>query len=290
EKFWSGENEEWVFRGDSCDRPLQSTLERLRPAEMQPPIDIRELEYHFYRDFKRTFPIHASRMPEFLTRDDTTPYWLSLMRHFGVPTRLLDFSYSLFMATFFALERQKTSDEKDEAVVWVISKTWLTKKNVKAMFKNGGETFCVEWGKRTTEAFEKIFWDKASPYSPGVFPVNAASNHQRLHLQQGLFLCPVSIERSFSENLTADQDYTGKVLKLLINRSCRAEVLLKLHRCGISRELLFPGLDGYAQGLQSRTPVLYSHLKKLEENGARVSINDRGDFLWKDYYDKYCKE
>src|SRR6202040_755768 len=103
----------------------------------------------------------------------------------------------------------------------------------------------------------------------GVFPVNPATSHQRLHLQQGLFLSPVDIEKSFSDNLTSYKGYEDKVLKLLVRRDCRDSILLKLHRAGTNRELLLPGLDGFAQGLQSRTPIIYSNLEKLGDTGAR---------------------
>jgi hypothetical protein len=289
ENKYSDTNEEWIFRGDSCDRPLQSTLERLRTTATG-PINLRRLERQLFNDFKRSFQIHS---PSQQSPADDVLYWLSLMRHFGTPTRLLDFTYSLFIATFFALERQEAGD----AVVWLVSKTWLTKPNVKAMFEIGaeidgktvaGEAFCSLWGQRASMAFQKVFWNSNTPYT-GVFPVNPATSHRRLHLQQGLFLCPVDVERSFSANL---RDYTGhedRVLKLLIRRQCREDILLKLHRAGTNRDLLFPGLDGFALGLQSRTPIIYSNLEKLGVTGARVATNDKGEFLFGEYYDKYCK-
>jgi hypothetical protein len=289
EKKYSDTSEEWVFRGDSVDRPLQSTLERVKTTA--PGISTRKLESELFSAFKRSFRIHTSQESR---PDDDVLYWLSLMRHFGTPTRLLDFTYSLFIATFFALERQ----ERAEAVVWLISKTWLTRPNVKSMFEKGadingksitGPDFCKLWGNRDAAAFRAIFWDQNTRYQ-GVFPVNPAASHQRLHLQQGLFLCPVDVEKSFSDNLRDVNDqYREKVLRLLIKRECRDEILLKLHRAGTNRELLFPGLDGFAQGLQSRTPIIYSNLEELGKSGARVATDDNGEFRWSEYYDKYCK-
>ena len=42
--------------------------------------------------------------------------WLALMQHHGAPTRLLDFTWSPYVAAFFALERA-TSD----AAVWALN-------------------------------------------------------------------------------------------------------------------------------------------------------------------------
>src|SRR5216684_3693164 len=43
-------------------------------------------------------------------------HWLALMQHHGAPTRLLDFTWSPYVAAFFALERA-TSD----AAIWAIN-------------------------------------------------------------------------------------------------------------------------------------------------------------------------
>ena len=106
EDKYSQPTEEWVFRGDSSDRPLQSTLERLSEGLRTSSIPVRKLERLLYSDFKRSFRVHE---PSHEHTDDDILYWLSLMRHFGAPTRLLDFTYSFFIATFFALEKQRES-------------------------------------------------------------------------------------------------------------------------------------------------------------------------------------
>jgi len=285
ESQYAEPTEEWVFRGESreWDPPLQSTLERLEQPAAGAAWSRSALEIQFFNDFKRSFRIHTPIEVSQATNDDVL-YWLSLMRHFGTPTRLVDFSYSLFIATFFALEGQR----KEDAVVWLISKTWLTRYNVKQMMTHDGEAFCIDWGDRKPSAFRRIFWDPATPYT-GAFPVNPDAHHQRLHLQQGLFLCPVRAEESFEDNLKAYSGWQQKVLKLRIKPDIREEMLLKLHRAGTNHELLFPGLDGFAQGLQSKTPVIQSNLLKLSASGARVATDQQGRFEWQKYYDAYCK-
>jgi hypothetical protein len=47
-------------------------------------------------------------MPHFLAdtpdQDDWLE-WIALMQHYGAPTRFLDWTYSLYVAVFFAVER-----------------------------------------------------------------------------------------------------------------------------------------------------------------------------------------
>jgi len=53
------------------------------------------------------------------------------MQHHGAPTRLLDFTYSFYIAAYFALEES----EKDCAI-WALNMKWSVEES-KAKFKKG---------------------------------------------------------------------------------------------------------------------------------------------------------
>jgi hypothetical protein len=57
EDKYSNPKEEWIFRGDSCVRPLQPTLERMQVTGN--PANRRKLESQLIADFRRSFRIHA---------------------------------------------------------------------------------------------------------------------------------------------------------------------------------------------------------------------------------------
>lgn len=91
----------WIFRGQRCVRwGLESCLERGARLAGCPRGLLRNRENCMLRDFQ-------NRAHEFLTSvpdENDVLMWLSLIQHHGGPTRLLDFTYSFPVATFFAFD------------------------------------------------------------------------------------------------------------------------------------------------------------------------------------------
>lgn len=117
------ERTDWVFRGlaDSCFC-LEPRIEReaLSTSWSWPA-----LEKRVASEFKSRARMHlnAAMVPQ----DELT--WLAQMQHYGIPTRLLDFTYSPFVALYFAIrdqtkEKKKREEEKKSQVrLWAINAT-----------------------------------------------------------------------------------------------------------------------------------------------------------------------
>src|SRR5690242_6588793 len=105
----------WAFRGERDERwPLYSSLSRYLRAF---GVDSRawpEQEGRILRIFKRKAHQFLSQPPD--VDDDFE--WLALMQHHGAPTRLIDFTWSPYVAAFFALERTL-----GDGVVWAMNPT-----------------------------------------------------------------------------------------------------------------------------------------------------------------------
>lgn len=104
----------WVFRGHkSVSYALAPSVERVAQDLPHP---WKALEFQLLREFQAKAPLHVptDRLPP--AGDKLS--WLALMQHYGVPTRLLDFTYSPYVALYFALRDRSTQESFPE--VWAI--------------------------------------------------------------------------------------------------------------------------------------------------------------------------
>src|SRR5207249_3742322 len=95
-----------------CTRTLGSTKE------------IERLESKLIRAFRRRY-----EGPDRDRVQDDSLYCLSLMQHHGAPTRLLDLTYSFFVAVLFALEgtHEQETELRSDAEIWCFNGDWCWK-------------------------------------------------------------------------------------------------------------------------------------------------------------------
>ncbi len=271
----------WIFRGQcSAKWGLESSLERV--VKDYKPADRVSVEKFFIFQFKRR--AHNCLNPSLLPKNERDILeWLALMQHHGAPTRLLDFTKSPYIATFFAIEK---ADE--DCAVWAIDKGWcLLQSSTKIANKlNFGNLNSLEFLLRNPETLPDIFAAAffQSPNIPCALAVEPYRMNERLNVQQGCFLCPGDVRRSFQENLLdSDQlvGVQGYIRKLVIPQKIQNEALYDLQLMNINRASLFPGFDGFAQSLKDQIwSANEEHLGRMfEESFVDEMVREMGKKL-----------
>lgn len=214
--------------------------------------DAVQLEYGLLRRFKRQCHHYITSLPE----EKDTMEWLALMQHYGAPTRLLDWTHSFFVALYFAVALSKK-----ESAIWAVQNELLVDTVHTILPTDASEALKNDRNARKSETFDKVFRQGI----PLVCPIKPYRFNDRLIIQQGAFLCPGDISRSFEDNLTASLSQSNtpsKITKIIIadKLDLRKNILKNLHHMNMNAATLFPGLAGFAQSL--RTLLAFPDLLK----------------------------
>jgi hypothetical protein len=236
----------WLYRGQrSAEWTLQTSLERCCNRESIDADRRPQIESEFIREFRRSFHQYA----EYVPHPGAPLEWLSIMQHYGAPTRLLDFTYSIYVAAYFAVE-----NADGESAVWAIDGPWALKASGELFREAAKDQRDLSRRLRlTTEedeaVFERLYFEK--PSAKLVAPVNPFRLNERLRIQKGVFLAPGSVEVPFMENLQTmpGWDDGAHMKKIILPLEVRKEALRRLSDMNVTSTSLFPGLDGFARSL-----------------------------------------
>jgi hypothetical protein len=284
----------WIFRGEGShylreDYRMQTSLEREALFFDHEIENIPNLEKKLLREFRRRLYHYTSNLPD----ENDWHEWMALMQHFGAPTRLLDWTYSYFIAAYFALEKATLSSDPKcsshelgkcvKCIIWglqmdtfdpnsesrdqlVDSVSSLAFK-VKQRNRDQHDTLLFHdepWRKQ--QALIRYLWDKQHNKEPHqlVIAVNSFRLNERHSIQQGVFLMPGDVSRSFEHNLTRHPNLVTKLRRFEIHISPKQRngFLKYLNQMNINRASLFPGLAGFAESLKVRIAfdeVMSSH-------------------------------
>jgi hypothetical protein len=222
----------WAFRGQShASWPLGSALSRRLTSFGIDPRAWRQQEERMLRVFKRKAHNFLSPVPPHENHFE----WLALMEHHGAPTRLLDMTWSPYVAAFFALE-----NATDTAAVWAINPA-----KVNDATARGAKAAAID--PRKSDNFERHFLAAKSEF---VWIGEPERMNHRLVAQSGTFAVPSVLSRTIGD-IVADIDRDGDTLvKFVLPASrVRDRGMRELYTMNITQATLFPGLDGLARSL-----------------------------------------
>jgi hypothetical protein len=274
----------WIFRGHPTDYALEPTIERV---SKQKAVSWAELEWRALKEFRSKARMHLA--PSLLPPWDKKLDWLALMRHYGVPTRLLDFTFSPYIALYFAL-RNRTEEEKSKpAEVWAINAVALRGKAApishgadreedKYQAEKEGRPYtqqCTSFDPRGAFSDVDVLqaeyedWERLTAKALAPSQIRAGCFNEkgfvalasppvespRLSSQQGVFLFNGAEKFNFQDSLfTMMGDHVGDWCRLFrISPAAAPESEEKLFQMNIHDLSLFPDIEGLAGFIRQKS-------------------------------------
>jgi hypothetical protein len=236
----------YAFRGMGlADHSLSNSLVRLARGA-----DARRLEMALLRNFRKYAVSDRG------VQADSIWDWLALGQHRGLPTRLLDWTYSPLVALHFATE---APDEMDrDGVVWCVNFVEANKRLParlkRIMQREGSETLTIDM---LTTLGDMRKFDALAPASPKrrgreggrkpflVFMEPPAIDRRILN-QWALFSLMSSPTAEVDEWLAGHPDLSRRVV---IPAALKWEIRDHLDQANVNERVLFPDLDGLSRWL-----------------------------------------
>jgi len=236
----------WAFRGErDASWPLYSSISRYL---MNFGVDRKawpEQEGRILRVFKRKAHQYLEQPPD----PDDDFQWLALMQHHGAPTRLLDFTWSPYVAAFFALERTL-----NDGVVWALNPTAVsTRRAVERMDPRGKGNLARYYLKGN----QRFIW-MGEPQKM----------NRRLIAQSGTFAVPGVIDVPIEEILS-DRDQEDILAKFVLTNAVREQGMRELYRMNITNATLFPDLDGLGRSMAYELEFHWAYNPRTMEKFGR---------------------
>jgi hypothetical protein len=249
----------FAFRGLSRDYNLLPSLSRLgHPSDLVPRI-----ERYLINSFRK----YAHQDVE---RGISSWRWLAIAQHHGLPTRLMDWTYSPFVALHFATSDLTAYDS--DGVVWCLNvfetRTFLPGKLLDALNAEGTAVFSIE----TLESIYPDFWDIDQDDLNRQFIVffEPPSLNARIVNQIALFSFISPPDAKLGAWLAERPSEEALAKKVVIPRELKWQVRDKLDQANMTERVLFPGLDGLSTWLRR----WYSPKEPVGQQFARTRADD----------------
>ncbi len=221
-----------VFRGhaDARNYHIMSSL-----LELEHRLDkVRDIEKYILRSFVKYAHTEATASSTSLW------HWMSLAQHHGLPTRLIDWTYSPYVALHFAVGA--LPDTSTDAVLWRVSfykvHETLPKPLKTELTSEGFNLFSVENLDNVAQTLPEF--DRLSRDTFALF-FEPPSLDQRIVNQYALFSVMSDPTITFDSWLEQLPDtYT----RIRIPGALKWEIRDRLDSFNITERVLFPGLDG----------------------------------------------
>lgn len=186
--------------------------------------------------------------------------WLEIAQHFGVPTRLLDFTENPLVALYFACSDASTAN----ATVCLINEPVYNRKFF--------GMYCAVQATESSNYVNKIITDEIisqdfaqhagmSQYIQWPWIYKPHYREERMNMQQSVFMLWGADRRPLEQFMVPD-DYIvdenvqnsacGVIGKIQIKHEDKEKILRQLALCGINEKYIYPGIDGIGRYINKK--------------------------------------
>ncbi|WP_277234734.1 FRG domain-containing protein [Phocaeicola salanitronis] len=171
----------------------------------------KHLEKQLFFEFKRRYHLYTQENP----KNDMDVLFLA--QHYGLPTRLLDWTYNPLIALYFACET-----DKDDGCVFYVKMP----NDLRSHKQNYN-------GQKMPETIDEIIEHKQNVF------ITPESVDIRIQNQQGLFLL-----------CNPEEDIRGE--SIIIAKSEKKKILKSLALCGFDEQFIYPSLDSLSRSIKAK--------------------------------------
>lgn len=189
--------------------------------------------------------------------------WMALMRHYGLPSRLLDCTENLLVAAYFAVAGKPKSD----FAIWAFDSESVQRsaeQSIGILKAAGNPLSRLELG------WDPIFTSAFGNTTRFVALVDATHKTERQQKQSGLFLCPGSSELPFWRNLSSRAQIN--LCQVVVPCGAQEQVMAELEGQDINQEQLLPDPNQLGKLCTALSAALTSSQDKYGHFQWRVQV------------------
>jgi hypothetical protein len=211
--------------------PKKTTIEEIQPLEIE------------------LASIFEQRSPPFVAQSFKGDWeQMFFMQHYGIPTRLLDWTESPFIALYFALascDRTREGEPIHDAVFWLLNPSSWNKGALQDITYSGGIL-------NPNREQVKSYSPKGDLTDRKNLPVMIYGTHNspRIVAQRGMFALFGKSLEPMEESYRSGNFEKGILQQIMIPKGSRDEIASSLFRKGVSDSTIYPDLHGLSMELK----------------------------------------
>lgn len=234
----------FVFRGQSdADWGLESTLERTLGINWNAQ-NARKYENYSLSTFQSKYHIYSGS--EHIPKSKLS--WLSVMQHYGVPTRLIDFTTSPYIALYFALETYNPLSKKDLSI-FCLDYSALMDNSIS--YIHGKDNRFNESRASIQGRQDLVFDETVDRYSFDIAWITEPIElNARIDRQSGTFLISGNLEKTIESIINSSLYSNCTFKKIIIPAALYEGIFVALRKMSINSKSIYGDLSGLAKSIR----------------------------------------